>query len=72
MFVGEREVCMHTCVCFQPLWVKKIEGAIIRKAVCLRHALGRVEGECMSSSRSQKCKVGRGALNKGGLSPTLE
>lgn len=40
MFVGEREVCMHACVCFQPLWVKKIEGAIIRKAVCLRHAWG--------------------------------
>lgn len=43
--------------------VKKIEDVIISKALCLCHAgvhLGRVGGECVSASRSRKCKVGGG------------
>lgn len=46
--------------------VKKIEEVIIAKALCLCHAgvhLGRVEGECMSASRSQKMQSG--GINRG-------
>lgn len=70
-------VCiLCVCVCAQPVqWrVKKIEEVIITKALCLCHAgvhLGRVEGECMSTSRSQKRKAGRG-IKQGCLSSTLE
>lgn len=65
-------VCVYSA-CVQRR-VKKIEEVIITKALCLCHAgvhLGRVEGECVSASRSQKCKAGRG-IKHACLSSILE
>lgn len=67
MFAGGCRECTYVCVCVGTCtvcgWgVKKIEDVIMSKALfvsCLC-VLCRVEVECVSASRSQKCKVGRG------------